>query len=72
MREIDDYTILPCPLCGSNILHISNLASECLTGGRQSWSLCAIECAECCLLLSKRDIGEAVRAWNTRCDNSDT
>lgn len=72
MREIDDYTILPCPICGSVDLHISRLANECLSGARKSWSMCAIECAKCGLLLSKGNIGDVVCTWNTRSYNRDT
>ena len=72
MREIDDYTILPCPICGSVDLHISRLVNECLSGTKRSWTTCAIECAGCGICVLKQDLSEAVRAWNTRCDNSDS
>lgn len=66
----DGVVLEKCPFCGSSSPYLTYHKSEVEINGKPAWSRCTITCV-CGVEISRKDLGEAVRAWNTRADKDE-
>ena len=62
---LDGVVLEKCPFCGSYSQYRAYHRSEIEIDGKPAWSRCTITCV-CGVEIARTDIGEAVKAWNTR------